>query len=54
VCVYGIPGARTSFNRSKHIPFMSLYRSRKNMFIFHSEHSSFAFVLPHKRIVCME
>lgn len=46
-----LPGARTSFRRSKHSPPMSLWMSRKNMFMFHSEHNSLAFVFPHKRNV---
>lgn len=42
-----LPGARISFSRSEQTPFMSLWMRRKNMFIFQSEQSSFAFVLPH-------
>lgn len=42
-----LPGARISFSRSEQTPFMSLWIRRKNMFIFQSEQSSFAFVLPH-------
>lgn len=47
------PGIRKSLRCSKQLN-ISLCTTRKNIFVFQSEHSSLAFVAAHNLIVCTE